>query len=161
MPQKTSADTGTSFIIASLRRSQATTGGGTQDLPPLDEFETRVAMDPEAIAGISGGLDVGAPSADEQPDNPFIAELSIRQYQDAATWHMKNSGKLYRSSQQDGDSATEEQELFEHILENKKKILRAQKGTARALERILQVKLHKHRIHFEGNRVVPNYSESN
>ncbi|KAL3195075.1 hypothetical protein MRX96_016026 [Rhipicephalus microplus] len=57
--------------------NQATTGGGPEDVPPLDEFETRVAMDPEAIAGISGGLEVGAPSADEQPDNPFIAELSI------------------------------------------------------------------------------------
>ncbi|KAL3175134.1 hypothetical protein MRX96_040528 [Rhipicephalus microplus] len=66
-------------IFVDVRRSQATTGGGLEDVPPLDEFGTRVtnALDPEAISGISGGLDVGAPSADKQPDNPFIPELSI------------------------------------------------------------------------------------
>ncbi|KAL3195056.1 hypothetical protein MRX96_016010 [Rhipicephalus microplus] len=47
------------------KRAQATTGGGPEDLPPLDEFETRVAMDSEAISGISGGQDVGAPSPGE------------------------------------------------------------------------------------------------
>ncbi|XP_075723801.1 uncharacterized protein LOC142765881 [Rhipicephalus microplus] len=50
---------------AAVRRSQATTGGSSEDVSPLDKFETRVAnaLDPEAISGISGGLYVGFPSA--------------------------------------------------------------------------------------------------
>ncbi|KAL3213582.1 hypothetical protein MRX96_035314 [Rhipicephalus microplus] len=64
---------------AAVRCSQAKTGGGPEDVPPLNEFETLVAnaLDPEAISGISGSMDIGAPSADEPRDNPFIAELSI------------------------------------------------------------------------------------
>ncbi|KAL3219375.1 hypothetical protein MRX96_050507 [Rhipicephalus microplus] len=48
--------------FAAARRK---TGGGPEDVPPLNKFETRVAnaLDPQAISGISGGMDVGAPSA--------------------------------------------------------------------------------------------------
>ncbi|XP_049267569.1 nuclear apoptosis-inducing factor 1-like [Rhipicephalus sanguineus] len=49
---------------AAVRRSMATTGGGPEDVAPLDEFEARVAstLDPEAVFGVSGGLDICAPS---------------------------------------------------------------------------------------------------
>lgn len=67
--QKTAAETRTALIIgsptaAAVRRSMATTGGGPEDVAPLDEFEARVAstLDPEAVFGVSGGLDIGAPS---------------------------------------------------------------------------------------------------
>ncbi|KAL3205986.1 hypothetical protein MRX96_040485 [Rhipicephalus microplus] len=96
MPQKTAADTGTPFIIcsptaAAVRRSQAKTGGGPEDVPPLNEFETRVAnaLDPEAISGISGGMDVGAPSA-------------------GTCDAIRNVPSSAGSSQEDGDSATGE-----------------------------------------------------
>ncbi|KAL3175135.1 hypothetical protein MRX96_040528 [Rhipicephalus microplus] len=117
-------------IFVDVRRSQATTGGGLEDVPPLDEFGTRVtnALDPEAISGISGGLDVGAPSADKQPDNPFIPELSIpgpshmayEELGEGTCDAVRNVPSSAGSSKQDGDSAIEEQELFEHILEKKK-----------------------------------------
>ncbi|XP_075739833.1 uncharacterized protein LOC119181555 [Rhipicephalus microplus] len=123
MPQKTAADTGTPFIICSItaaavHRSQAKTGGGPEDVPPLNEFETRVAsaLDPEAISGISGGMDVGAPSADEQRDNPFIAELSIpgpsnmayEELEEGTCDAIRNVPSSAGSSQEDGDSATGE-----------------------------------------------------
>ncbi|KAH7935772.1 hypothetical protein HPB52_013355 [Rhipicephalus sanguineus] len=63
---------------AAVRRSRATSGGGPEDVAPLDEFEARVAstLDPEAVFGVSGGLDIGAPSsAEQQPDGEATAEL--------------------------------------------------------------------------------------
>nr|XP_037285075.1 nuclear apoptosis-inducing factor 1-like [Rhipicephalus microplus] len=76
---------------AAVRCSQAKTGGGPEDVPPLNEFETLVAnaLDPEAISGISGSMDIGAPSAgtcDAIRNVPSSAGLS----------------------QEDGDSATGE-----------------------------------------------------
>ncbi|KAH7984102.1 hypothetical protein HPB52_017073 [Rhipicephalus sanguineus] len=46
--------------------SRATTGGGPEDVAPLDDLEARVAntLDPEAVFGVSGGLDIGAPTPD-------------------------------------------------------------------------------------------------
>ncbi|XP_037509203.2 nuclear apoptosis-inducing factor 1 [Rhipicephalus sanguineus] len=63
---------------AVVRRSRATTGGGPEDVAPLDDFESRVAntLDPEAVFGVSGGLDIGAPSpAEQQPDGEATKEL--------------------------------------------------------------------------------------
>ncbi|KAH7984747.1 hypothetical protein HPB52_023705 [Rhipicephalus sanguineus] len=63
---------------AVVRRSRATTGGGPEDVAPLDDIQARVAntLDPEAVFGVSGGLDIGAPSAvEQQPDGEVTAEL--------------------------------------------------------------------------------------
>ncbi|KAH7986705.1 hypothetical protein HPB52_024790 [Rhipicephalus sanguineus] len=57
------------------KNGRATTGGGPEDVAPLDDLEARVAntLDPEAVFGVSGGLDIGAPT----PVFVFIGQRSV------------------------------------------------------------------------------------
>lgn len=51
--------------------------------------------------------------------------------------------------------------MFEEVLTTQRKLLSAQRRTATALERIVQLKLYKYNVRFEGNVLVPNSEEQN
>ncbi|KAL1468564.1 hypothetical protein MTO96_041417 [Rhipicephalus appendiculatus] len=48
--------------------------GGPEDVAPLDDFEARVAntLEPEALFGISGRLDIGAPSTGMNANTTYV-----------------------------------------------------------------------------------------